>query len=192
MLTKGNSKLHKSIGCWSITPVLSCPNCKQCAKTCYAMKSYRRYPSVQKAWDRNFESTMDADRFYGEMYKELEKGKFKVVRIHVSGDFHSQAYVNTWEKLCRKFPEIQFYGYSKAFGVFNLDGLASLPNVNIINSMAPDGGVNYGDALRVVELKNMGYKVCPATDKANHKLDIVCGKDCKLCQTTEKVCFFIH
>lgn len=37
-ISKGNAKLDKSICIFSIPAVKTCPNCKDCAKACYARK----------------------------------------------------------------------------------------------------------------------------------------------------------
>lgn len=38
----------------------------------------------------------------------------KAIRIHVAGDFFSQAYFDAWLKVARAFPNLKFYAYTKA------------------------------------------------------------------------------
>jgi hypothetical protein len=190
LLTRGNSKLDKSIFCWSITPVVSCLNCEQCRNSCYARKAYRQYPSVKKAWDRNLAMAEDGT-FEQAIVNQLKTAKqCKVVRIHVSGDFFSSKYIAQWVNIIKQFPEIHFYSYTKVNFLFGeeLKNISNLPNGNIILSIAEDGKMNYGNENRVNELKTQGYSVCPVTK--NNK--IICGKDCNICLTQEKVCFHIH
>jgi len=39
----GNSKLSNNIMIFSLLPVVTCLNCKDCKKTCYAVKATRQY-----------------------------------------------------------------------------------------------------------------------------------------------------
>lgn len=50
-----------------------------------------------------------------------------VVRVHVAGDFFSQAYFDAWLAVCRERPDVLFYGYTKSlnFWVRRLDVIPS-------------------------------------------------------------------
>jgi len=189
-MTRGNQKLAKNILCWSITPIVSCINCKNCAKDCYAMKAYNQYPNVKKAWDRNLMYSHSAD-FMPYIIGQLKRSQTaKTVRIHVAGDFHSDNYIRRWGAIVKMFPTIKFYAYTKVFALFKdeLNELDSLPNCNIINSIAFDGGNIYGDDTRIEKLVSAGYYLCPAVKGA----DVICGKDCSYCITGKLPCFKQH
>lgn len=51
----------------------------------------------------------------------------QVVRVHVSGDFFSQAYFDAWLAVARTRPDILFYGYTKSLP-FWIRRLAVLPD----------------------------------------------------------------
>jgi hypothetical protein len=190
ILTRGNSKLDKSILCFAIAPVVSCLNCSQCKKSCYALKPYRRWTDVKNAWNRNFSMAKDGT-FIPVVTRQIKASRTcKTVRIHVAGDFFSAEYIEQWSAIVDLFPHINFYSYTKVWHLFptQLAILNSKPNCNIINSIADDGGVNFGDTNRVSQLKAMGYNVCPV-EKTNK---VICGKDCKICVTENKVAFKIH
>ena len=188
-LTRGNEKLDNSIFGWSITPIKSCLNCASCKDTCYAIKSYNQYPNVKTAWDRNLELAKSGD-FQVAVIGQLERARIvKSVRIHVAGAFISQKYIDQWVYVASKFPELNFYGYTKVMERFDFSNLTYLDNVNIINSIATDGKKNYGDQDRIDELLALDYVLCPATVKGNK---VTCGKDCHICITEEKVCFIEH
>lgn len=189
VLSHGNNKLVRSILGWSITPGSSCPNCSQCFKTCYARLPYNRYPKTKIAWDRNFELAKLGEHKAPIISNIKYVRSCTAVRIHVAGDFFNEKYVEDWIEIVKTFPNLKFYTYSKVFGIVDgLERLAALPNCNIINSIAPDGGLNYGDDARVEYLESVGYKPCPAVRNKNVK----CGESCKLCLTYPKVCFNIH
>jgi hypothetical protein len=40
--------------------------------------------------------------------------KEKIVRVHVSGDFYSQAYFDAWMEVARRTPDKLFYAYTKS------------------------------------------------------------------------------
>ena len=44
----------------------------------------------------------------------LTKRKFDKVRIHVSGDFFSEAYLNAWIRVAKDFKDKLFYAYTKS------------------------------------------------------------------------------
>ena len=45
---------------------------------------------------------------------DLHRIKNKIVRVHDSGDFFSQAYMNSWFEIAKNFPEKKFYAYTKS------------------------------------------------------------------------------
>jgi len=191
LLSRGNGKLDKSVLCWSIPPVKSCLNCSDCKSTCYARLPYNRWPVVQKAWDRNFELAKSGE-FESLLMTEIKQARnVKTVRIHVAGDFFSQDYIQSWERIILKFPNIKFYTYTKVYDKFDFLGLEVYHNMNLINSIADDGKINYGDEKRVNELIAMGYKVCPATMKGGVD-KVKCGKGCTICHDYNKVAFHQH
>ena len=188
-LVKGNSKLY-NILIFDLPAVVTCLNCGDCKDKCYALGPYRRWPNVKEAWDKNFGLAKTGD------FQELVAGQIsrsrnaKTVRVHVAGDFFDQDYIRRWTEVAASFPAINFYSYTKVYGKFTsaLDTFNSLPNCNLINSIATDGGVNFGDQERVKKLVDLGYFVCPVTAGE----DITCGLECSECVTNGKVCFYEH
>lgn len=185
---KGNSKL-KNMLVYSHTPIKGCLDCSECASTCYAVKSYRQYPTVKTAWDRNLNMVKnDLETFVARITVQLLRAKEKTVRIHASGDFISQEYVNAWQEIAEGFPEINFYTYTKSLKRWDYEGILALPNVNIIDSFI-DGKLNYGSIEHVEDLvENHEAFLCPATvDKT-----VKCGEGCNYCVKGDKVCFLQH
>lgn len=191
MLTKGNKKLDRSVGIFSLPAVLTCPNCKDCEASCYAKCEEDRFGVTREHRQRNLSLTK-APEFVRLMVNEIISRKVKIVRIHESGDFYSKDYIEKWEQIAKSLPTVRFYGYSKCWGKFPkaLARLNSLDNVNIIDSVTPIGK-NYGDDEYVCQLRTMGYSLCPLQiiDPAEGKK---CMRDCKLCLTASKVCFKAH
>ena len=190
ILSLGNGKLDRSILGWSITPIKSCLNCSQCKSDCYAVRPYNRWPVVKTAWDRNFELAKQGT-FVEPIIDQIQRSKkVQAVRVHVAGDFFNQDYVDNWTRIIKSCPKTRFYAYTKVSHLIDLIELKNQSNMNLINSIAPDGKPNYGEQDRINYLESIGYAVCPATIKGN---DTHCGgTGCTVCQTTEKVCFHIH
>ena len=188
ILQPGNAKL-KNMLVYSHTPIKGCLDCSSCADTCYAVKSYKQYPNVRTAWDRNLDMIKnDIESFKVNITLQLLKTRKSVVRIHASGDFISQDYVNAWYEIAKEFKDINFYTYTKSLDRFDFTELNSLSNVNIIDSFI-DGKLNYGDDNHVQDLiDNHGAFLCPATvDKT-----VKCGEGCNYCVTENRVCFKQH
>ena len=110
-LTRGNVKVKAWL--FSLPPIKSCINCSECASSCYATKSYRQYPSVKALWNSNFDLVKnDMFKLYDDLDRQLnsisKRSKLKIVRIHQSGDFYNQTYVNMWFDLVSKYPDVTF------------------------------------------------------------------------------------
>lgn len=187
MLTKkGNSKIDKSCLIFNL-PTSIC--LQQCDK-CYARKAEIRFPTVLKSRNRNLEAAT-RDNFVEIMNNEIKKSKCNKFRIHESGDFFNQGYINKWNKIVTNNTNVQFYAYTKSIEAFDFSELEKNKNINIINSITPLGK-NYGNLDHCNTLvKQYNYKLCPcANDTTTTK--VKCMLDCNQCLTEKKICFKIH
>lgn len=190
-MTKGNVKVKALL--FSLPPVQACLNHKSCASTCYAVKSYRQYPSVRNLWNDNMLlATTNLWSLYDDLRTQLKTTKQNIVRIHQSGDFISQAYVDMWATIATEFPNVLFYAYTKVDHLFDFSRFEALPNTNLITSMI-NGQRNYGSLSYVTKLaSDTGAIVCPATHGEN-KDSVKCGLTCFHCMTKgAKVTFVQH
>lgn len=202
LLKPGNAKLDKSILIFSLPPVITCPNCKDCAKGCYALKDYNGMHRhvVKPAWDYNFEIAKQTDLFIATMCEELQHTTKKAVRLHGAGDFFSIEYINAWHEIATKNPEIKFFTYTKTYKHISpawdaaLERLMSLKNFNIVESM-PLNQINFGDDNYIVGLKkaireelHANAVICPC----GYDNTIKCGVDCVACINRKYVLFKKH
>jgi hypothetical protein len=178
-LVYGNTKL-KGILIWDLPAVTTCPSCEDCTSACYAARAQMLYPLTMAYRWANLLLYLLAPRWLEQriLQQVAHRSKgYTALRIHASGDFFDQDYVDWWEGIVRRIRNQtgftgKIYTYSKAEGVVDLDGLRSV-GVNILTSYLPDGGVNFtrkkGD---VAEAKHMlaatraaGVEaiICPAT-----------------------------
>lgn len=181
----GNSKLVD-------IPLFNLPASKEvCGRLCpgcYAHREQQRYPTVLPARTMRYGASLQLD-FVSRVCSELSSMKSppKYFRIHASGDFYDQAYINKWEAIIRTFPTITFYAYTKRKRDFDFTVLESLPNCVIIDSLK-FGRINYGELSKAPA----GAFICPHQKGAN----IVCGQHCTYCMTktaqTNSVYFVKH
>ena len=183
----GNMKINTNTGVFCLPTSV----CKQSCTGCYAKSSEKRFPNVLKSRNYNLEQT-GTSNFVVKATDEIKKksNKIKYLRIHESGDFYSQEYIDKWIEIITHRSEITFYAYTKRIEDFNFNDLKSLSNMNLINSMTPFG-VNYGNKEYCDNLvKNHGYKQCPCAPGVK----LSCQKDCSHCSTkgNDKIVFLKH
>jgi len=178
LLKRGNHKLSNKQGIWTL-PRSTCIGAGICRKYCYA-KKMESFPHVRESREWKLEQTKK-ESFISDMISEIKRRKIEIVRIHESGDFYSQEYLEKWKKIAKKLPNIRFYAFTKAF---ELD-FSNLPrNFIIIQSY----GSRYDNKIdksrntsRVIESVKELYKIeylCPYHDK---DFFTKCGECCDYC-----------
>lgn len=189
VLQAGNKKLSRDILIFNLPPGKSCLNCKECYKTCYARKAYKQYPNVKISWNYNLElAKNDPEKLFNSIVNQLKSTKKDIIRIHSSGDFFSQDYIDLWEKIIKSFPDKRFYVYTKVNKLLDFSNIRKLNNFNLIKSFI-DGHLNYGSIDYCNKLvKNHGAFLCPATKGKG----IRCGQDCNYCINNSRPVFIEH
>lgn len=92
---------------------------------CYAASAEMTYPNVRNLRWRNFDLIKDTYKSNGVNgitnlllksinHYETKKGKITVFRIHDSGDFFEQYYLDAWIETAKQRPDILFYAYTKS------------------------------------------------------------------------------
>jgi hypothetical protein len=183
----GNSKLDKVL-IFDLPAIKSCLNSTLCSKSCYALKAQKMYPNVRKWRDDNLSLAKQHPKALLFMiHMQLTSTKYTVCRIHSSGDFFSQEYVDLWYEIVKRFPKIKFYAYTKVDKLLNFRKLKSLPNFNLIPSLI-NGKLNFGPKPYVDQLViDEGAFLCPAHDKK-----IKCNLHCNYCVSNNKPVFIQH
>jgi hypothetical protein len=96
--------------------VATCPQAGACAALCYARNGTYRFPKVKAAHARNLKMVLDnlegwKAAMIEEVAKRVKRGGY--VRIHDSGDFFSDDYLEAWIDIARNIPSVTFYAYTK-------------------------------------------------------------------------------
>ena len=153
-ISKGNRRM--SIPTFSIPSGVTCPNStKLCRKYCYAKKAEKSWPNVLKSRHRNFQETMQ-ENFTREMIKQIKSLKTKYFRIHESGDFYNQEYLDKWFKICKKLKNITFLAYTNRW---DLDWTNKPDNLVIYWSVWPDSKRVPRDGLKAYVIDGGKHKI---------------------------------
>ena len=177
----GNHKLPRNIAIFNIPEVKTCPGrTEACEKLCYAIKAsiiyHNRVPQQRK---RNLQLSI-SKKFIEVACKELNKyTKIDTVRIHESGDFYNQTYLNKWIKISNNIPTLVFFAYTKSY---KLD-YSKLPK-NFIAIYSSDWTTKHYS----VQLKNRAIMIQQRKKDNiqgklifNHKVVFQCPGSCKTC-----------
>jgi hypothetical protein len=98
-----------------------CPNAGICATLCYARNGTYAFPAVRAAHERNLLLVLDhLPAWERRMQRELRHSRYRGrhVRIHDSGDFFSDSYLEAWLRIMRLSPWATFYAYTKEVSRF--------------------------------------------------------------------------
>lgn len=118
----------------------TCPGASACKAVCYAKQGRYVMANVRDARLHNLTAflTFGANGFAAYAINDLKRlsKRFNVVRVHDSGDFFSQEYLNTWFAIAAALPGVIFYAYTKSH---HLDFSAMPANFRIVQSV---GGIN--------------------------------------------------
>lgn len=144
-ISKGNSKLGDGVYNFSTLPgnaehllklksgeiLTNIPgtcseNCKNCfSNGCYAVRSVLQYHNaVLPPWAENT-LLLRSGRFFDELEKYIDKEnsrrqKIKIFRINCSGEIESVDELFGWNKIAKRYPEIQFSIYTKNYSDLEL------------------------------------------------------------------------
>lgn len=129
----------------------SCPGqTSVCERVCYAGKLERVFKGFGAVMEHNWNAVSNASR--AELVESLsalidefvakcdKRGKEKVFRIHHDGDFFSRTYADAWATVIRRYPDVQFWAYTRSFipGSNVVDILADIPNLSLYLSVDED------------------------------------------------------
>ena len=202
-LKLGNSKLPNYVAVFDLPAGPpkeggTCLNCATCWETCYARKAQRMYPQTRRWRDTNRDLMEQAlPELFHLIFEQIQYDpKIQIVRIHSSGDFMSNQYIDYWAWLVKTMkelrPEVQFYTYTKVLHKFRaaFNRLADA-GCNIVDSCNGDpDSKNFGNEQWCYAfMRNHITFTCPATFK---NAETKCMENCRHCLTSDRVIFLEH
>jgi len=142
---RGNAKLSKEIYTFTLPVGWNCPGAKAClAKVpkeggkiidgpsqeyrCYQASAEVRFPGVRAIAWRN-DKLLKACKSSAEMTALILRSlpaDARIVRIHIGGDFWSEAYFLAWVEVAKQRSATRFYAYTKSLN-FWVRHLADIP-----------------------------------------------------------------
>ena len=201
----GNRPITKKDGTQLTNIIGTCgKHCKECFKACYAVRFVRMHHNAcVKPYAMNtLIMRFDPEKLRAAIKEYCEKNVVKYFRFHTSGEIESKSQLELYAQICKDNPEVNFYLYTKAFGVLQ-DWFISLgerneeiPDNFVINLSEWHGNLDFmtSPACHTFFRKcnifsyddgNSGAKVeamthCPAVDKQGHETGITCAQ-CRRC-----------
>lgn len=164
---------------------------------CYGCLGHYTRSSVQICNGRHsYLSRVALDWLRNAIIAQIEADHIELFRIHVTGDMVNREYAGMWLEIIRKYPGVTFWTYTKQRGKgFDdvLDAIDSEANANIVKSIVPGVGYNFGHAGYLIGLYDMltrqgkSVYICRCgVDNSQH-----CD-DCSGCRNHEFVLFLEH
>jgi len=184
-VSHGNRKLVGQYMIWNLPHKITCPGrTALCEKVCYAKKAEVAYKDVYPSRMRNLEASRK-DGFIEAIDKHIKRNASKrpFFRIHESGDFYNQEYLNKWIQIANLNPDVHFLAFTKSF---KLDYSNAPANLQIIYSVMED---------TVQESIPEGFKAF-AGDCQNIPINTLecpgyCAT-CGMCWQLSKIAFNVH
>jgi len=133
VMVRGNTKLGKAVKIFNLPPVSTCTPTAWCKERCYALRGKHGLPNVKKGSATRLKWSKRKD-FVTRAIKDI--GKAEYVRIHASGDFYSEVYVQKWIDIALACPGTLFLAFTKRSDLAGpLKVLSKLPNVKVRQSL---------------------------------------------------------
>lgn len=175
---KGNHKLPRTTAIFNLPHLVTCPGATaECKSYCYARKAERMYKQCLPYRYANWDASKRSD-FAAKAIGELKRMRTKnAVRIHESGDFYNQAYVNKWVEIVKACPEYLFTFYTKSFHLFDFSKLRACKNVVAFASIDPTTPKE-----RLEKAKGWAKATVLQEGKIARKGYFLCTGSCKSCK----------
>lgn len=208
LLKKGNTKTGEGVFTWSTLPgtgeysltingenVVIIGTCVCDCAGCYAQTGFYKMKNVTDSLAINTYLVNNFPEFvYNAISAQLEIIGRGEIRIHAAGDFNTaspETYTNMWFRIAKENPAFRFWTYTKFKKYETL--FDSLKNANIVKSIIPHIGVNFGHCDYIINayytLKAMGQEVYIC--KCGIGKDKHCEK-CGVCSAYKYVLFVEH
>ena len=138
----------KAVRADGVTRVVDASSCKV---RCFSASQEALYPSVYNARQYNLEQLRacgSSEAMANLIHNSLPN--YKRIRIHVGGDFYSQAYFDAWCMVARREPHRLFYAYTKSLNYWIARYDTIPPNLVLTASY----GGRYDDLIERFKLRS--------------------------------------
>lgn len=133
-----NSK-NQTVMVWNLPPVITCPGADGCLHYCYNADTRVDVFPIERWCCNLYWVTEKRDELICKLNEQMNKTANPVVRLHSSGDFFSNEYIDLWEEVVDQHPLAFFWGYTRSWRIpellKSLERLRARPNVQLIASL---------------------------------------------------------
>ena len=197
LLSSSNSKLGDHIPAFNLPVLKTCPGkTRLCKVYCYARRHHFIMKAIKNKLEYNYihsKSESFVHRIISEInmfryYSESKGKKLYRIRLHSSGDFYSQAYLDKWGEIARTFPDIVMTAYTRSY---MLDFSKVPKNLNLYYSM-DSSTVNFSPHIKK-QAQVILKKELPLYKSPDNQ---ICNSKCRICNkcyslTTDKNMLFL-
>ena len=185
-------------------------HCQGCKNACYVKKSYR-YPSVIYSHIRNtIAMRTNPAAAFNDLSAAIENAKTKpeIIRINQSGELENITVFRGWCEMAKKYPNIKFWLYTKAYEIvlpellaggvpknmtvlisvwhnFGLKEYKKVCHLDNVKAFVYDDGYNYKKSGLEIQTYCKAYTLKDGKMQLNH--NITCDK-CKKCYNRAAGC----
>ena len=116
-ISKNNKKMG-SIPSISFPPIITCGNCQECAKKCYALKMAKFRPSIGTAWENNLKEWKNNPQAvkFAILNASITSGYF---RYFVGGDIINTEFLKMMVEVAETVKTCQFLAFTKKYELVN-------------------------------------------------------------------------
>lgn len=164
----------------SLPPIITCPHWELCKNSkgrhiCYALKDYKRFPNMHKAYDRNLKILTEDRQSYFEQIRCRAKLS-NYFRWHVSGDIVDLDYLDNMNKIARQCKNTKFLAFTKSYEIVNeyYNTHKKPRNLQVVLSLPFDG-------MQVDNPHNLPTAAVILKGQEPNKNQKVCGGNCSEC-----------
>jgi len=187
--SRGNAKIEKAL-IWNLPHGKTCPGATEmCKQICYAADSATRFPHVVPGSRAHNLKIARSKNFKDLMEEGLRRDRLPMMRIHESGDFFNQKYLDDWTELIANDPNRTFWAYTKSY---NLDFTEALKLPNLYLRYSVDATTKFYPKQDIphtaVSAVRDDFFICPSTLAKGHT--VKCMKDCTFCVDCRKPLIF--
>jgi len=141
LLIRGNSKMGNKVFLFNLPAKVTCTPTSWCLEgrdgepACYALRGRGLWPSSLKGGTQRLELSKKPD-FVDKVVESINKKQVKYFRLHSSGDFYSNDYVEKWINIAKQCPSTLFRTTTRRRDLTDtIQELNSLPNFIVRESL---------------------------------------------------------
>ncbi len=146
---------------WNLPPVVTCPGATNCANYCYNADTRNDIFPIER-WCSNLYWVRDRQEdAIKKINAQIRSVTQPVIRLHSSGDFFSNDYIEMWKKIATENREAIFWGYTRSWRIPEL--------INSLEQLRLENNVWLYASLEENDIPPKGWAFCKVGTKEYHE-----------------------